>query len=114
MSPLSPFESISAAPRAPAPALLRSSGPAAALDGPPPQKPDELRQTFDKFVGETFFGQMLKSMRQTLGKPAYFHGGRAEELFQGQLDQTLAEKMTAASADRFTGPMYELFSLSRR
>jgi Rod binding domain-containing protein len=70
-------------------------------------QPDELRERFTQFVGEAFFGQMLKSMRATVGKPAYFHGGRAEEVFQGQLDQYLAEHLTAASAERFAEPMFE-------
>lgn len=74
----------------------------------------ELRQAFDAFVGEVFFGQMLESMRKSLGKPAYFHGGRAEEVFTSQLDQVLAEQMTAASAHQFSGPMFELFNLERR
>jgi|SRR3989304_3772717 len=74
----------------------------------------ELRKAFDAFVGETFFGQLLRSMRKTVGKPAYFHGGRAEEIFQQQLDQVLAQKVTEASADRFTGPMFELFTLQRK
>ena len=52
----------------------------------------ELRETFQQFVGEAFFGQLMKAMRSSVGKPAYFHGGRAEEVFQGQLDQLLAEK----------------------
>jgi Rod binding domain-containing protein len=73
-----------------------------------------VRKAFDQFVGETFFSQMLKSMRSMTDKPAYFHGGRGEEVFQGQLDQMLAEKMTEKSADTFTGPMFELFSLQRR
>ena len=73
----------------------------------------ELRETFDTFVGETFYGQMMSSMRSSVGKPAYFHGGRAEEIFQGQLDQIMATEMTKASAQSFTGPMFELFSLSR-
>ena len=72
-----------------------------------------LREAFDTFVGETFYGTLLKSMRQTLEKPAYFHGGRAEEIFQGQLDQTLVGEMTKANAQQFTGPMFELFNLSR-
>lgn len=74
----------------------------------------ELRKAFDQFVGETFYGQMLQAMRKTQNKPAYFHGGRAEEIFQQQFDQVLAEKLTAASADQFTGPMYQLFALQRR
>lgn len=66
----------------------------------------EVRDTFRQFVGESFFGQMLKSMRSTLDKPAYFHGGQAEKAFQGQLDQVLSEKMTDASADKIADPMF--------
>ncbi|PQO39648.1 hypothetical protein DTL21_02565 [Bremerella cremea] len=70
----------------------------------------ELRDRFDQFVGESLFGQMLQSMRKSLGKPAYFHGGRAEEVFQSQLDQLLVEKISDASAEQITEPMYELFA----
>jgi hypothetical protein len=74
----------------------------------------ELRQAFDQFVGETFYSHMLKALRSSLDKPAYFHGGRGEEVFQGQLDQVFAEKLTQSTASKFTGPMFELFQLSRR
>ena len=66
----------------------------------------ELQQVFRQFVGESFYGQLLKSMRSTQGKPAYFDGGRAEEVFRGQLDQVLAEKMAEADADRIADPMF--------
>ncbi len=66
----------------------------------------EVQETFRTFVGESFFGQMMKAMRSTQEKPAYFHGGHAEEVFRGQLDQTLAQKMTAASADQIADPMF--------
>lgn len=66
----------------------------------------EVQQAFRTFVGEAFFGQMMKSMRSTVGKPAYFHGGQAEEVFRSQLDQTLAQEMTAASADQIADPMF--------
>ncbi len=72
---------------------------------------DEARETFDRFVGQTVFGQLLKSMRKTVGKSAYFHGGRAEEIFQQQLDEVVAEKLSDASTASFSGPMYELFAL---
>jgi len=68
---------------------------------------DELRKQFTQFVGETFYGQMIKAMRTTVDKPAYFHGGRGEDVFQGQLDQKFAEYMTAASAETFAEPMFE-------
>ena len=67
---------------------------------------EKVQETFRTFVGESFFGQMIKSMRSTQGKPAYFHGGQAEEVFRGQLDQALAQEMTEASADRIADPMF--------
>jgi Rod binding domain-containing protein len=67
---------------------------------------DRLREAFTQFVGETFYGQMIKAMRSTVGKPAYFHGGRAEEVFRGQLDQALAEHLTETTANRFADPMF--------
>ena len=73
----------------------------------------ELREAFTSFVGETFYSQLLGSMRKTVEKPAYFHGGRTEEVFQGQLDQHMATQMTKATEDRFAGPMFELFMLGR-
>ena len=87
---------------------------------PLPQPPDEkaeggeLREQFDLFVGQTLFGQMLKSMRKTLGKPAYFHGGRAEEVFTQQLDQIMAEEIGKASAEKFAKPMFDQFMMRRR
>jgi peptidoglycan hydrolase FlgJ len=74
----------------------------------------ELRKAFDDFVGQTVFGQLLHSMRKTVGKPAYFNGGRAEEIFQQQLDQVLAKKISESSSDKFSGPMFELFTLQRK
>ena len=67
---------------------------------------EELREKFTQFVGEAFYGQMFKAMRSTVGKPAYFHGGRAEEVFQGQLDQTMAEQLTKTTASKFAEPMF--------
>ena len=78
------------------------------------QSDRELRAAFDDFVGQTFFGHLLKAMRETVDKPAYFHGGRTEEVFQGQLDQVLVEHISDASAETFTEPMFELFTMARR
>jgi Rod binding domain-containing protein len=90
------------------PASLRAADTDAVgrLHGPSTDGKDELREAFTQFVGETFFGQMIKAMRSTVGKPAYFYGGQAEEAFRGQLDQKLAEHMTKASADRFAEPLF--------
>ena len=84
-------------------------GPAAAGQGNATRNDAETREAFDSFVGQLFFGQMLGAMRKTVGKPAYFHGGRAEEIFQQQLDQVLGEKLSEASRHQFSGPMFDLF-----
>lgn len=85
-----------------------------------PQKRNDLREDkevkekFTQFFGNAMFGQALSSMRKTVDKPAYFHGGRAEEVFQQELDRTLVEHVTEAAGERFTEPMFELFALQRR
>jgi len=71
----------------------------------------QLREKFDSFVGESFYGQMLQAMHKTVGKAAYFNGGRAEEMFQGQLDQILSEKMTKANGGSISASMFDLFNL---
>lgn len=67
----------------------------------------ELKDAFSQFVGTTVFGQMLASMRETVGEPAYFHGGRAEEVFQGQLDQELATRLANSGRSSFADGMFE-------
>ena len=98
-------------------AAANSKAPPTTLTTAPKSPADdaspELREAFTQFVGETFYSQMLGAMRSTVQKPAYFHGGRGEEVFQGQLDQVLAEEMTEATAERFAGPMFDLFMLGR-
>lgn len=74
---------------------------------------DPVREAFQDFVGQTFFSQMIASMRSTQGEPAYFGGSQAEKIFQGQFDQQLAEYLSDASAASFSDPMYKLFQLKR-
>lgn len=62
------------------------------------EKARELKQAFSQFVGETFFGQMLKAMRSSVGEPAYFHGGMAEEQFQSRLDQQMSQDLASSGA----------------
>ena len=80
----------------------------------PSRSEGELRDVFGQFVGETFFNQLIKSMRTSVGKPTYFHGGRAEEVFQGQLDQMLSEQIADSSSERIAQPMFELYQLQRQ
>lgn len=79
----------------------------------PAQSVDETRQAFDKFVGGTFYRQMLSEMQKSVGKPAFLHGGQAEETFRSELNSHLADKLAENSAQDFTGSMFELFQLQR-
>ncbi len=93
--------------------LTNSSLTTSHLQPAPPERP-EVQERFTEFVGQTLFGSMLASMRKTIGKPAYMHGGRTEEVFQQQLDQKFVQQLTEASADTISDPMFELFNLQRR
>lgn len=74
---------------------------------------EKLREAFHNFVGQTFFSQMLSSLRSTQQGAAYFNGGQTEKIFQGQLDQILSEELTKSSADQIADPMFKLFQLQR-
>jgi flagellar protein FlgJ len=108
VSPISslPFQPLADAMKGPSSALTSQAQMK-------PAQPEELKDAFGDFVGNTFYGQLIASMRKTVDKPAYFHGGRGEEVFQGQLDQMLAESLSNATQEQFAGPMFELFMLGR-
>ena len=73
----------------------------------------ELKEAFTNFVGQTFFGELLKQMRATVDKSAFFHGGMGEDIFQSQLDQILVERITDSSGPTFSEPMYQLLTARR-
>lgn len=92
--------------------------PLAPLSSPSPPRrtghdTPELRTAFNDFVGQTFFGELLKQMRATVDQPAFFHGGVGEDVFQSQLDQILVERISDASAASFADPMYQLLMARR-
>jgi peptidoglycan hydrolase FlgJ len=87
----------------PAPSAVRRGG----RDTP------ELREAFTDFVGQTFFGELVKQMRETVHKSEFFHGGMGEDIFQTQLDQIMVERMSKTSAQSFSDPMYELLMAPR-
>jgi hypothetical protein len=78
-----------------------------------PHDTPAMKEAFTDFVGQTFFGELLKQMRATVNKPAYFHGGLGEDIFQSQLDQILVERISESSAATFSEPMYQLLMARR-
>ncbi len=80
----------------------------------PPEEDGLLREKFQEFVGQTFFSELIKSMRTSQKGAAYFNGGRAEEIFQGQFDQMMSERLSETSAQKISDPMFALFQLGRK
>jgi Rod binding domain-containing protein len=97
----------------------RSDGSTATrLDPPKTETPAEaddkqFREVLHQFIGQTLFGQMLKSMRDTQEKNPFFHGGQAEEIYQSMLDMTLTDQMTKSTAKTLSEPMYKLMKAPR-
>ncbi len=87
----------------PSPAAVRRGG----RDTP------ELKKAFTDFAGQTFFGELVKQMRESVHKSAFFHGGMGEDIFQSQLDQIMVERMSETSAKSFADPMYDLLMAPR-
>lgn len=64
---------------------------------------------FQEFVGETFFGMMLKALRSTSEPVAYMDGGQAEEMFRNQLDQTIAADLAKSHGEVLSKPLFDQF-----
>jgi Rod binding domain-containing protein len=72
-----------------------------------PNSKDKMQSTFQDFAAGTFYKEMLKSLHKMHGKPAYVYGGRAEEIFQGQMDQQIAEEMAHSKGSSIADPLYK-------
>ena len=68
----------------------------------------QFREVLHQFIGQTLFGQMLKSMRETQEKNPFFHGGQSEEIYQSLLDMELTDQLTKSSSRTISEPMYKL------
>lgn len=72
-----------------------------------PHSREELKRLYQQSIGGTFFRQMMKALRSSTGQAAYFNGGQAEKIFQGQLDELMIEKLSEASGGIFSDAMFE-------
>lgn len=53
----------------------------------------DFRKQIGEFVGNIFYGTLIKQMQESSFKTKYFSGGRGEEVFQGQLGIELAQRL---------------------
>jgi|ERR1700683_4921971 Rod binding domain-containing protein len=70
---------------------------------------EKMKSTFQDFAAGTFYKEMLKSLRKMHNKPAYMYGGHAEEIFQGQMDQQVAESMAHSKGSQISDPLFKGF-----
>ena len=72
---------------------MSSLSPTMPIPTDPQQKSKLLRQTVNEMVGATFFEPLLKSAHNSALKGKYGHGGRGEQVWQGQLDAEFARSI---------------------
>ncbi len=87
----------------------RTANAASHLSGNTQDGKSDLQTNFQDFVAGTFYKEMLKSLNKMHGKPAYFDGGQAEKMFQGQLDQQMAENLARSHGGQFSDGLYQAF-----
>jgi Rod binding domain-containing protein len=64
---------------------------------------DELVKTSQRWAAQTFFGTILKQMRNSPFKSELFSGGKQSEAFHELYDQHLAERMARSTGRRLVG-----------
>jgi len=72
----------------------------------------DLRRRVGEFVGTVFYGTLLREMQRSSLKGPFFHGGRGEEAFQGQLGLELAQRMGRAPGDPVAEAVYRSLAAS--
>jgi hypothetical protein len=66
----------------------------------PKTEHDKIEETARKWVAQTFYGTMLKQMRESPFKSDLFAGGRGGQAFSSLLDQHLADHMSRAAGSK--------------
>lgn len=70
-------------------------------------KQDSMRKEVGEFVGNIFYGTLIRQMQASKFKTKYMDGGRGEEVFQGQMGMELAQRMGRSVSDPVSNKLYE-------
>jgi Rod binding domain-containing protein len=74
---------------------------------------DQLIHHTQRLVSQTFFGTMLKQMRDSPFKSEMFSGGRGGQMFSQLLDQHLADRMARGSGKKLVNAIVRHIEGSR-
>lgn len=78
-----------------------------------PSRHDQLTEQARKLVAQTFFGAMLKQMRESPFKSDLFSGGRGGQAFGSVLDQHLADRMSRAAGEKLVRSIVRKFEAAQ-
>ena len=68
----------------------------------PQAEQDKVTATARKWVAQTFYGTLLRQMRNSPFKSELFEGGRGGQAFAPMLDQHLVDSMSKGTANKLT------------
>ncbi len=68
-------------------------------------EPESAEQAMQQFVGETFYGMLMKQMRNTVVQSDLFGNSSAKRMFESQLDQTLVQELSTNHSEFLSRPM---------
>lgn len=77
-------------------------------EGGTPQ--EQLREAAEKLVATTLITPLFEQLRSDPLASDLFHGGRAEKIFQQQLDQVLADRIAGATRFDLVDAVYNQLS----
>jgi hypothetical protein len=69
----------------------------------PAEQEDKVAEMAQRWVAQTFYGTLLRQMRNSPFKSELFEGGRGGQAFAPLLDQRLIDSMSKGTAKRLTG-----------
>ncbi len=67
--------------------------------------PESAKQAMQQFVGETFYGMLMKQMRNTIVQSDLFGNSTAKKMFEGQLDQTMVQELATNHSEFLSKPI---------
>lgn len=70
------------------------------------QSTQARRKAYGEVAGNVFYGTLMKQMNESKLKGKYFHGGRGEEAFRGQLALELGKRMGQSPTDPLVNRMF--------
>ena len=69
----------------------------------PAEQQDKVTETAQRWVAQTFYGTLMRQMRNSPFKSDLFEGGRGGQAIAPLLDQRLIDSMSKGTAKRLTG-----------